>query len=173
MKKSLLILLCLCLSVHAWSAKRAMSFTDMFAAGRLSSPAVSADGTWVVFAVKTADLTANTFQTDLYAADMQGRAMKKLTAGQGNNFNPCFLKSGLLTFVSTRNGDPQVFSMDLNIPPRPRSSPMLPAASAASSGRATKKASPSPAMSIPGPGHSPNQRPWKKKPRLPRSRPSC
>ena len=85
----------------------------MFAAGRLSSPVVSPDGKWVVFAVKTPDIAANTFQTDLYAADLQGRTLTKLTDGKGSNSGPRFLRSGLLTFVSTRDGDPQVYSLDM------------------------------------------------------------
>jgi dipeptidyl aminopeptidase/acylaminoacyl peptidase len=116
MKKTLFVFLGLCLTMQIWSEKKALSFADMFAAGRLSSPVVSPDGKWVVFAVKTADIVANTFQTNLYAADMQGRALIKLTDGKGNHFNPSFLKSGLLTFVSSRDGEPQVFSMDLKDP---------------------------------------------------------
>jgi dipeptidyl aminopeptidase/acylaminoacyl peptidase len=116
MKKLFIILLCLFLTATLWSQKRALNFEDMFAAGRLSSPAVSPDGKWVVFAVKIPDIAANTFQTDLYAADLQGRSLKKLTDGKGNHSNPRFLRSGLLTFVSSRGGDPQVFSMDLRNP---------------------------------------------------------
>lgn len=116
MKKACMILLCLSLTAMLWSQKRAMTFEDMFAAGRLSSPTVSPDGKWVVFAVKTPDIAANTFQTDLYAADLQGLSLKKLTDGKGNYSNPRFMRSGLLTFVSTRSGDPQVCSLELNHP---------------------------------------------------------
>ncbi len=116
MKRILFIFLCLCLSLQIWSDKKALNFADMFAAGRLSSPVISPDGKWVVFAVKTADIIANTFQTNLYATDMQGRALIKLTEGKGSHFNPRFLKSGRLTFVSTRDGAPQVFSLDLKNP---------------------------------------------------------
>ena len=116
MKKILLVFLCLCLTVTIWSEKKALSFTDVFAAGRLSSPTMSPDGKWIVFAVKTPDIAANTFQTDLYAVDLQGRSLKKLTEGKGNHSNPSFLRSGLLTFVSTRGGDPQVYSLDLRNP---------------------------------------------------------
>ena len=116
MKKLCLVLLCLSLAATLWGQKRALSFEDMFAAGRLSSPVVSPDGQWVVFAVKTPDLAANTFQTDLYAADLQGRTLKKLTDGKGDNSNPRFLESGLLTFISTRSGDPQVCALDLKNP---------------------------------------------------------
>jgi len=113
MKKLCTVWLCLFLATALWSQKRAMSFEDMFSCGRLSSPVVSPDGNWVVFAVKTPDIAANTFQTDLYAADLQGRSLKKLTDGKGSNSNPRFLRSGLLTFVSTRDGDAQVYSLDL------------------------------------------------------------
>ena len=111
MKKSGLLFLCLFLTAALWGQKRAMSFEDMFAAGRLSAPAVSPDGRWVVFAVRTPDIAANTSHSDLYAIDMQGRDTEKmLTDGKGNSSNPRFLRSGLLTFVSTRAGDPQVYS---------------------------------------------------------------
>lgn len=116
MKKLHIILLCLFLAATLWSQKKAIVFEDMFAAGRLSTPAVSPDGQWVVFAVKTPDIATNTFQTDLYAADLQGLSLKKLTDGKGNHSNPRFIKSGLLTFVSTRAGDPQVYSLDLKNP---------------------------------------------------------
>jgi dipeptidyl aminopeptidase/acylaminoacyl peptidase len=116
MKKILFVFLCLCFALQIQSEKKALSFSDMFAAGRISSPAISPDGKWVVFAVKTADIQANSFQTDLYAADLQGRVLNQLTDGKGNHSNPKFLKSGLLTFVSTRDGAPQVCSLDLKNP---------------------------------------------------------
>ena len=116
MKKISIFFLCLFLTASLWSQKRALNFEDMFAAGRLSSPTVSPDGKWVVFAVKTPDIAANTYQTHLYAADLQGRSLKKLTDGKGNHSQPRFMRSGLLTFVSTRDGDPQLFSLDLKNP---------------------------------------------------------
>jgi len=116
MKKLYIILICLFLTATLWSQERAMNFEDIFAAGRLSAPAVSPDGKWVVFEVKIPNIAANTFQTDLYATDLQGRTLKKLTDGKGNNSNPRFMRSGLLTFVSTRGGDPQVCSLELGNP---------------------------------------------------------
>ena len=116
MKKIVMILICLSLATVLCGQKRALSFEDMFAAGRLSSPAVSPDGSWVVFAVRTPNLAANSFAADLYVADMQGRTLKKLTEGKGSSSRPRFLKSGLLTFISTRDGEPQVYSMDLRNP---------------------------------------------------------
>jgi len=113
MKKISIVVLCLFLSASLWSQKRALTFEDMFAAGRLSSPAVSPDGKWVVFAVKTPDIAANTYQTHLYATDLQGRSLLKLTEGKGNHSHPRFMRSGLLTFVSSRDGDPQLFALDL------------------------------------------------------------
>jgi len=116
MKKVSLLFLSICLIAPLWGEKRALSFSDVFSAGRLSSPVVSPDGKWIVFAVKTPDIDRNTFQTDLYATDAAGLTLKKLTDGKGNSSNPRFLKSGFLTFVSSRDGDPQVFSMDLKNP---------------------------------------------------------
>jgi Tol biopolymer transport system component len=99
--------------VPLWSEKKALSFTDVFAAGRLSSPTISPDGKWIVFAVKTPDIDRNTFQSDLYATDAQGMTLKKLTDSKGDNLKPRFLKSGLLTFISTRGDEPQIYTLDL------------------------------------------------------------
>ena len=116
MKKFTMVFICLALAASLCGQKRALRFEDMFSAGRLSSPALSPDGQWVVFAVKTPDIAANAFHTDLYAADLKGRTLKRLTEGKGDNSNPRFTNSGLLTFVSTRDGDAQVFSLDLRNP---------------------------------------------------------
>jgi dipeptidyl aminopeptidase/acylaminoacyl peptidase len=112
MKKLPILFMCLFMTASLWTQKRALAFEDMFSAGRLSTPVVSPDGKWVVFSVKTPDIAANSSHSDLYAIDRQGRTLKKLTDGKGNHSNPHFLKSGLLTFVSTRGGDPQVYSID-------------------------------------------------------------
>jgi dipeptidyl aminopeptidase/acylaminoacyl peptidase len=116
MKKTVVAFICLSLAVALCGQKRALTFEDMFSVGRLSSPALSPDGQWVVFAVKTPDIAANTFHTDLYAADLRGRTLKRLTEGKGDNSAPLFTGSGLLTFVSSRGGDPQVYSLDLRDP---------------------------------------------------------
>ena len=116
MKKTALIFLCLSLAAALCGQKRALTFEDLFGVGRLSSPAVSPDGRWVVVAVRTPDIEANTFHSELYATDLQGRTLTKLTDGKGNSSAPAFLPSGLLTFVSSREGDPQVCALD---PARP------------------------------------------------------
>lgn len=116
MKKILFFFLCLCLTVSIWSEKKALNFADVFAAGRLSSPTMSPDGKWIVFAVKTPNIDRNTSQSDLYAIDAEGVTLKNLTDSKGNNSNPRFLKSGLLTFISSRGDEPQVYSLNLNTP---------------------------------------------------------
>jgi dipeptidyl aminopeptidase/acylaminoacyl peptidase len=116
MKKKLVLLVCLSLAVALSGQKRALTFADMFAVGRLSSPAVSPDGQWIVFAVRTPDLAANSFHSDLYAVASGGGALRKLTDGKGNASNPQFAPSGLLGFTSSRAGEPQVFSLDLGRP---------------------------------------------------------
>lgn len=116
MNKKAALFLCLILATTLWGQKRALSFEDMFSAGRLSSPAISPDGRWVVFTVRQADIATNSFHSELYVTDLQGRTLRKLTDGKGNSSSPSFLRSGLLTFVSSRDGDAQVFSMDLTNP---------------------------------------------------------
>jgi dipeptidyl aminopeptidase/acylaminoacyl peptidase len=116
MKRNLAVFLCLMLAVVLWGQKRALTFEDLFAVGRLSSPAISPDGRWVVFTVRTPDLAANSFHSELYAVDLRGGGLTRLGDGKGNSSSPRFLASGLLTFASTRDGEPQVYSLDLASP---------------------------------------------------------
>jgi dipeptidyl aminopeptidase/acylaminoacyl peptidase len=114
MKRIFFVFLCLCLTAPLYSEKKALSFTDVFTAGRLSSPIVSPDGKWIVFAVKTPDIDRNVFKSDLYAIDATGLTLKKLTDSKGDSINPRFLKTGLLTFISTRGEEPQIYALNLN-----------------------------------------------------------
>lgn len=116
MKRIAALSLCLILSAALWAQKRPLTFEDLFSVGRLQSPALSPDGRWVVLAVRTPDLDGNSFHSELYALDRSSGACKRLTEGQGRNSSPRFLRSGRLTFVSSRDGDPQVYAQDLAAP---------------------------------------------------------
>ncbi len=116
MKKIVALCICLFLAGFLGAQKRALSFEDMFAAGRLSSPAISPDGRWIVLVVRTPDIAANSFHSDLVAVALENGALKKLTDGKSISSNPSFTSSGLLTFVSKRDGDPQVYALDLRAP---------------------------------------------------------
>jgi dipeptidyl aminopeptidase/acylaminoacyl peptidase len=114
MKKLLIVLLIsgVCFSLNA--ENRAISFEDMFKAGRLSSLAVSPDGQWIAFAVKIPMLEKNTFETDIYCTDIQGRKLKKLTDSQGNHYAPRFISKDEISFVSTRSGSPQLYRLSVS-----------------------------------------------------------
>jgi dipeptidyl aminopeptidase/acylaminoacyl peptidase len=91
-----------------------LRFEDVFSTGRLASPIVSPDGKWIVFEVKTPNIEQNTFQTDLYYTDLKGSFIKKLSDSKGNNSTPRFLGPDLLTFISTRDNDSQVYALSLS-----------------------------------------------------------
>lgn len=75
---------------------------------RVRNPSFSSDGRWVYFEADTASFS------DLYRSRPDGSAMGRLTRGgtQGN-FSPAPSPDGkLVAFVSSRDGDPEVYAMN-------------------------------------------------------------
>ncbi len=96
--------------------KRALRFEDMFAAGRLAAPVVSADGRWIAFTVRVPELEKNSFRTDFYLIDSNGRNLKKLDVGKDHFSLPSFPGPDTLAFISTASGEPQLYSLNLANP---------------------------------------------------------
>jgi len=113
MKKTLIALLVILIPLYAFSEKRALTFEDMFKAGRLGALSLSPDGSKVLFQVKIPDLEKNSFKTDVYIASLKTGDIKKLTHSKGNNVSPAFRSDKEISFISTREGDPQLYVMDL------------------------------------------------------------
>ncbi len=113
MKKLLIVILVIFIPIFIFAEKRALKFEDMFKAGRLGSISLSPDGLKVAFHVKAPDLEKNKYKTDLYIADLRTGETQKLTTSEGNNMSPVFRSNSEISFISTRDGDPQLFSMDL------------------------------------------------------------
>ena len=113
MKKLLILLLVMLIPLSTFAEKRALKFEDMFKAGRLGSLSLSPDGSNAIFQVKIPDLEKNNYKTDIYITDLMTGKIKKLTNSEGNNMAPEFRSENEISFISTRDGDPQLYIMDL------------------------------------------------------------
>jgi len=93
--------------------KKALTFEDMYKAGRLSSIIVSPDGKLVVFVVKQANLENNKYKKDIYSIDIDGKNLKQVTKSKGNNFAPQFINKKEISFISTRDGGLKLYKKSL------------------------------------------------------------
>ena len=94
--------------------KRAIQFADMWAMGRVSDPQVSPDGQWIAYTVTYYDVEANKGNSDIHLVSVDGKMQKQLTFHPAGDFHPRWLDTHRLAFLSTRNGSPQIFILDLN-----------------------------------------------------------
>lgn len=81
---------------------------------RVSDPQPSPDGKWVLYAVRTHDLQANSGRSQIYVMEIATRQSQKLTEA-GSNWSARWAPDGAqrIAFVSTRSGSPQIHTMDL------------------------------------------------------------
>ena len=92
---------------------RAMTIDDLIGAVRVADPQLSPDGRTVVFVRTTTDLKSGRRNADLWAVPAEGGAAKELIGGDKSENTPRWSPSGKqLAFISTRDGDPQVYVAD-------------------------------------------------------------
>lgn len=112
---SMLIVLILIFSSIGISGE-AHPFTvhDLLAMDRVYGPAVSPNGQWVVFTVRSTDLEANKGRTDLWLVAADGKGLRQLTRDPSGDFNPCWSKDGKhIYFLSTRTKSSQVWRLSI------------------------------------------------------------
>jgi len=93
---------------------RPLSALDMVTLSRVSDPAVSPDGRWVVWQQRETDLAANRGRTDLWRLDLRtrGAAPEKLLADpQVDESAPAFAADGSLWFLSNETGANEVWRL--------------------------------------------------------------
>ena len=100
--------------------KRAFALPDLYRLQSVEEPAVSPDGRSIAYKVTTSDLAAVKRQANLWRVDPDGANAQALTFADKTDSAPRFSPDGkTLYFLSTRNGDPQVFTMSGG-EPRPK-----------------------------------------------------
>jgi len=96
----------------ATAAPRGFTVEDLVTMERVGSPAVSPDGTRIVYTVRTTDMDKNRGHTELYLVDLRtaGAAPQRLTSDKASSTDPEWSPSGdAIYFLSSRSGSGQVW----------------------------------------------------------------
>ena len=110
--KRLALALTLGFSVSFAQTLRPITFDDMIGFGRVSDPQISPDGKMVGFVVTYYQASENTSNSNIYLVPVAGGAVKQLTDAKRANNTPRWLPdSKTLVFLSTRDGESQVWSI--------------------------------------------------------------
>ncbi|MDZ4774616.1 MAG: hypothetical protein SGI72_15925, partial [Planctomycetota bacterium] len=97
------------------SAKRAMEIKDFFRATGVGAPALSPDGTKMVFTLKRQDLEAGTSKSEIWLANIDGSSARALTSSKKADASPTFAPDGkTIVFTSNRSGTAQLWTMPID-----------------------------------------------------------
>ncbi|MEN8153527.1 MAG: S9 family peptidase [Acidobacteriota bacterium] len=113
MKKITILILILAIPLLISGDGRNLKFEDMFKAGRLSALKISPNGENAIFSAKIPNLKNNNFKTDVYMVNLKDKKLKKITLLKGNYTSPEFLTDNVISYLSARDGDNQLYSFNL------------------------------------------------------------
>ena len=89
---------------------KGLTVDDMLAMQRVAEPAVSPDGKWVAYTLRTTDIAANRGRTDIWLAAVDGSSVRRLTAAPESEASPTWSPDGsYVYFLSSRGGRSQVW----------------------------------------------------------------
>jgi len=91
--------------------KHAITFNDFFHMQRIGAVAVSPDGHYAAFDLKTANIEKNNFKTDIWLLNLKTNTLRRFTNAQQSSSGPVWLPDGK-TLYFNRNG--QVWSKKLS-----------------------------------------------------------
>lgn len=116
MKLRLLMLAASLAATGAVAAPRGFTVEDLVNMDRVGSPAVSPDGTRVVYTVRSTDMGKNRGHTDLWMVDLRTAkpVPQRLTSHTASSTDPEWSPAGdALYFLSARSGSSQVWRLPL------------------------------------------------------------
>ena len=110
-----LLLLAIFLPTLALADTHVPTIDEMVALKRVSQPAISIDGSRVAYVVRKANWDENTFENEIWLADVRSGTSRAFTQSKKSSDAPAFSPDGSsLAFLSDRDGKRQVYVMSLS-----------------------------------------------------------
>jgi len=107
---SLILIGCATAAPLIAQTSKPLELADMFQMKRVTEPALSPDGQWIVCSVGLPDLVANKVGYDLYLISADGKISRQLTSDPANEQSPAWSPDGKwIAYVSTRTGQAQIW----------------------------------------------------------------
>jgi dipeptidyl aminopeptidase/acylaminoacyl peptidase len=109
LRRALLALLLAGPAPAAAQQRTPLTVEDLLAVGVVGDPQVSPDGKRVAFTVSTPSLQENRNISRVRVVPMEGGAAREIPGGKGSDRAPRWAPDGTLHFISTREGDAQIW----------------------------------------------------------------
>jgi len=110
----LLLLLLLTIGIVDAQTKRPITFDDLIGMDRITDLQISPDGKTVAFVVTRHDKVQNNTNSNIHLVPIGGGAVQQLTSAPKGNNNPRWMPDGKsIVFVSSRDGESQVWRVPL------------------------------------------------------------
>lgn len=121
MRKTFLVVLCLCLSLFsgAWGEEsknhKLLDIETFMEMESVGNPAVSPDGKQIIFTRTWVDKVADRYNSNLWIVDVEGKRLRELTPGNWRDSSPFWSPDGKkIAFISDRDGTSQIHVMWLD-----------------------------------------------------------
>lgn len=112
MKKLILPMLILALTVSVYGQKRPFHLSDLYKIKGVAAPAISPNGEKIAFVVTESFLEKGKTNSEVYIMNADGSGMKKLTDNPSSDNHPFWSPDGgTLYFSSTRENGPQIWKI--------------------------------------------------------------
>ncbi len=100
------------LVVQVFSGDLSISFENFFSVNRLGTPVVSVDGKLVAFTAKKANISENSYLTQIWMMERTGGNLRQLTTDSLSSTNPVFSPDGkFIYYLSPRSGSMQIWRL--------------------------------------------------------------